>query len=53
MTNIATKVTKMYGDFQAILKNISFQVKTAVATFWATLGKIWATINFSNWSHCG
>ena len=37
MTNIAPKVTQMYGDFWAILKNISFQIKIAVSTFWSTL----------------
>ena len=29
----------MYSDFWAILKNIPFQVKTALATFWANFGK--------------
>ena len=29
----------MSGEFSAILKDIPFQVETAVATFWATLGK--------------
>ena len=31
--------------FGALLKNITFQVKTAVASFWATL-------YFNLWSHC-
>ena len=34
-----TKVAQMYGDFLAYLKNITFQVKTAVDTFWATFRK--------------
>ena len=35
-----TTVAQMYSDFWAILKHIPFQVKTALATFWATYGKI-------------
>ena len=31
-----------------ILKSINVHVKTAVATFWATLGIIWTTVS----SHC-
>ena len=27
-----------YSDFWAILKNIPFQIKTALATFWAPFG---------------
>ena len=46
-----SKVAQMYSDFSAILKNIPFQIKTALATFWAIFGKIWATFNFSIWSH--
>ena len=32
--------------------NIPFQVKTAVANFWATFGKLWATFNFNILSRC-
>ena len=38
----------MYCDFWAVLKNVLFQIKTALATF----GKIWATFNFWIWPHC-
>ena len=41
----------MDSDFWAILKNLQFQEKTALATFWATFGKIWATFYFNIWSH--
>ena len=43
VTIFLTKVAQIFGDFWAILKNITFKVKTNVATFWATFGKIWAT----------
>ena len=46
------KKAEMYSDFLAILKNIHFPIITALATFWATFGNIWATFNFSIWSHC-
>ena len=46
------KDAQMYGDFCAILKNIPFQAKTDLSTFWPTFGKIWATFYFSIWSHC-
>ena len=35
-----------------LVENITFQVKSAVATFRATFGKLWATFNFNIWSHC-
>ena len=53
MKYFVSKVAQMYSDFWAILKNIPFQIKTALATFWLTFGKIWATFNFSIWSHRG
>jgi len=34
------------------LKNITFQVKTNVITFWPTFGNIWATFYFYICSHC-
>ena len=37
----------MNCDFWAILKNVTFQIKTALATY----GKIWATFNFCIWPH--
>ena len=43
-----TKVVQLCSDFWVILKNIPFQIKTALATFW----KNWATFYFSIWSHC-
>ena len=51
MKYFVSKVAQMYSDFWAILKNIPFQIKTALATFWAIFGKNWATFNFSIWSH--
>ena len=32
-------------------ENITFKVKTAVSTFWATFGKLWSSLNFNTWSH--
>ena len=43
-----SKVAPMYCDVRAVLKNILFQIKTALATF----GKNWATFNFWKWPHC-
>ena len=42
----------MYGDFWAILKNIHFQVKIALAIFWQAFGNIWTTFYIGIWSHC-
>ena len=39
MKYFVSKVVQMFSDFWAILKNIPFLIKTALATFW----KIWAT----------
>ena len=33
------------------LENITFQVKTVVATFWVAFGRIWTTFYFTIWSH--
>ena len=33
------KVAQMYCDFWAVLKNVPFQIKTALATFWQLLEK--------------
>ena len=35
-----------------LFENITFQVKTAVSTCLATIGKLWATFYFNIWSHC-
>ena len=35
-----------------LFESITFQAKTAVASFWATFGKVWATFIFNIWSHC-
>ena len=34
-----------------LFENTTFYVKTAVATFWATIGKLLATFYFNIWSH--
>ena len=39
--NYTTKMDQMYVDFWAIFKNIHFQVKIVVASFWAIFGKVW------------
>ena len=44
----STNVTCILGYFD----NISFQVKTAHATFWASFVKFWPTFYFSIWSYC-
>ena len=51
MKYFVSKVVQVYSDFWAILKNIPFQMKTALETFWASFGKNWATFNLSIWSH--
>ena len=48
VTIFSTKVAKCYVTFWAILRNVTFQVKT----FWPNFGKFWATFYFSFWSHC-
>ena len=40
VTESATKAAHMYGDILGYCENITFQVKTAVDTFWATFAKI-------------
>ena len=42
----------MYGNFLGYFENITFQEKTAEATFWAIVGRIWAMFYISIWSHC-
>ena len=43
--NFVSKVAQMYCDFWATLKNVPFQIKTALATF----GKFWTNFNFCIW----
>ena len=43
---------KVFCDFWALLKNITFLVKSSMVNFWATFGTSWATFYFSTWSHC-
>ena len=40
----------MYGDFKAISKTITFNLKTAKGTFVATFGNIWDTFDVNIWS---
>ena len=42
----------MIGNFLGNFEKLNSYVKTALATFWATLGKIWATFYSNIWSHC-
>ena len=41
----------MISNFWAIFKKPHSYPKTALATFWATIRKNWATFNYI-WSHC-
>ena len=41
-----SKVAQMCSHFWAILKNVPFEIKTDLATFWATFEKNWATFTF-------
>ena len=43
-TNFLLKVAQMYSDTLGYFEKHHFHVKTAVATFWASLGIIWATV---------
>ena len=42
-----SKVAQMFSYFWTIFKNVPFEIKTDLATFWATFETIWATFNFS------
>ena len=54
VTYFLRKVTRMYFCFWAILKNNSLQVKTDVASFWATFGNFCQTfILTSGYTGCG
>ena len=39
----------MYSDTLGYFEKHHFHVKTAVATFWASLGIIWATVCCNTW----
>ena len=41
----------MVGNFLGYFEKPHFYVKTALAIFWATFGKNWATFNSNIWSH--
>ena len=43
--------SKVTGNFGDCFEKHQFKVKPAVATFWATFGKM-ASSYFNNWSHC-
>ena len=44
VTNNLQKVAKMYKDFLGLSEKHHFYVKTAIATFGATFGNIWAIL---------
>ena len=48
-TNFLLKVAQMYSDTLGYFEKHHFHVKTAVATFWASLGIIWATVCCNTW----
>ena len=52
VTNYLQKVAKTCGDFLGLSEKHHFQVKTVVATFWATFVYIRATFYFNVWLHC-
>ena len=41
----------MIGNFLGNFEKLNSYVKTASATFWATIGNFWATFTFNIWSH--
>ena len=49
---ISSKSSQIIGNFLGYFEYPHSYVKTAVATFWATLGNIWTTFYFNIWSHC-
>ena len=51
-TKFLAKVAQIIGNILGYFEYPHSYVKTAVATFWATLGNIWATFYFNIWSHC-
>ena len=51
VTYFLSKVAQMSGDFSNYFENVTFQVETAVATFWGHSWRIWATFYVNLWSH--
>ena len=51
VTYFLSKVAQMSVTSGTILKNVTFQVETAVATFWGHSWRIWATFYVNLWSH--
>ena len=49
--NVSVKISPKIWLRVRLFENITFQVTTAVATFWATFGKLWSTFDFNIWSH--
>ena len=49
-TNFLSTVAQIFVNLWALLKNITFYVKTVVTAFWTTFGTNWATFNFHIWS---
>ena len=47
MTNFRSHVTQIFGHFYGFMKNVTFELKTAVTTF----GQNWATFYCNIWSH--
>ena len=47
-----TKVAQILRIFLGYFGNVIFRVKTALATFWATVGNILGTFYSYIWSHC-
>ena len=51
LTNFLSTVAQMDENSLGYFETIDFQVKSVVATFWATFWRIRATLYFSIWSH--
>ena len=49
-TNFLAKVAQILGSFGGYFETHPFLSQNAVATFWATSGKFWATFDFNIWS---
>ena len=53
VTYYLQKVGKLNDDYLGLSEKHHLQVeKTAVDSFWATFGNIWAIFYFNTWSHC-
>ena len=51
-TTFLAKEAQMIGNFLGYFEKPHSYVKTALATFWATFGKNWATFYSNIWSLC-